>query len=204
MRQPLSAYGHAGATNHNAKLTDELVIELRSRARDGAVYRDLAAEFGIEHKTLWSAVSGRSWAHLDGVAPPVLRPLRKLDEVTVVQARRLAARGLLLTEIAERLGANPCTLFDAITGVSWKEVDDIVAPTRVQRTEGLLPHERLGESNPLVKLTEEIVIDARDRARQGVSVSALAREHGISIEAMRRAVRGMNWAYLNAVCPPVV
>ncbi len=51
------------------------------------------------------------------------------------------------------------------------------------------------------KLTAERVIDAR-RRHPAESYATLARECGVSFEAMRDAVRGFTWADLNHLEPP--
>jgi NUMOD4 motif/HNH endonuclease len=53
-----------GARNGHAKLTGEIVLECRVRAAAGETGAALAAEFGVNAKTLRDAISGRSWRRL--------------------------------------------------------------------------------------------------------------------------------------------
>ncbi|MGW1990072.1 hypothetical protein [Embleya sp. NPDC001921] len=46
------------------------------------------------------------------------------------------------------------------------------------------------------RLTPEVVAECRRRARDGVSVYRLAREHGVSDSTMRSAVRGQTYRYV--------
>jgi transposase-like protein len=53
-----------------------------------------------------------------------------------------------------------------------------------------------GERNANAKLTAEWVREARRLARQGVSISELARRYGVSAACMRSAVVGETWAHV--------
>lgn len=60
---------------------------------------------------------------------------------------------------------------------------------------------RRTKSGGMRKLTAELVIDAR-RRHPAESYATLAKECGVSFEAMRDAVRGFTWAELNHVQAP--
>lgn len=49
---------------------------------------------------------------------------------------------------------------------------------------------------PQVRLTVEIVREARDRARRGDSVRLMAAEYGVSQTCLGHAVRGVSWAHV--------
>jgi hypothetical protein len=53
-----------------------------------------------------------------------------------------------------------------------------------------------GERSPQAKLTEEIVRDVRRRAGEGESVSAMARELGVSSRLLRGVVAGLRWSHV--------
>lgn len=59
-----------GEGNGMAKLTVEAVNDMRRRARAGASYVDLGAEYGVSDFAVWQAVTGRSW--LSASEPPVV------------------------------------------------------------------------------------------------------------------------------------
>lgn len=50
-----------GEQNHQAKLTWEKVREIRRRAATGAVYYDLAKEYGVHYSTIKLVVYGQTW-----------------------------------------------------------------------------------------------------------------------------------------------
>lgn len=58
---------HPGERNPISKLNSEIVREMRRRWVGGETARSLAAEFGVHHSVVQSAVSGKSWAHVGGV-----------------------------------------------------------------------------------------------------------------------------------------
>lgn len=58
-----------------------------------------------------------------------------------------------------------------------------------------------GETHPRVIMTDAIVTDARQRAAAGANISTMARELGVSVQAMGHAVSGLSWKHL--VQPPV-
>jgi hypothetical protein len=59
-----------GALNHNARITEAVVVEIRQRfcrikaGLEKTKQRDLAAEFGITYSNLRNIIGGRRWAHL--------------------------------------------------------------------------------------------------------------------------------------------
>jgi hypothetical protein len=53
-----------------------------------------------------------------------------------------------------------------------------------------------GERSATAKMTERDVRDARARHAAGESYTALAREYGVSVSAMRDAVQGINWSHI--------
>lgn len=61
-----------------------------------------------------------------------------------------------------------------------------------------------GETNGSAVLTADMVVDARQRARAGETVTAIARDLDAPYGAVHRAVRGETWTHLDDVEPPVV
>lgn len=52
-----------GANNPQAKLSDEIVQQLKNRYRNGEAQRSLAAEYGVSVMTVNRAIRGESWNH---------------------------------------------------------------------------------------------------------------------------------------------
>lgn len=53
-----------GERHPGAKLTNEVVLALRRRRRQGAYFREIADEFGIPKLTVYDAVKGKTWSHI--------------------------------------------------------------------------------------------------------------------------------------------
>jgi hypothetical protein len=54
-----------GIKNHNAKLSEEQVLELRARYEAGGIsQKDLAAEYGISHALVSFIVTRKAWKHI--------------------------------------------------------------------------------------------------------------------------------------------
>jgi hypothetical protein len=56
---------HYGERAWNVKLTDALVLEMRS-LKGTATMRELAERYGVSQPTVWHVLSGRTWKHLNG------------------------------------------------------------------------------------------------------------------------------------------
>lgn len=69
-----------GENSFRSKLTDDLVVSIRRRIRNGEMGKDVARELGISHPTLSEAKCGRLWSHVDHIEPPLApwsrRPLK--------------------------------------------------------------------------------------------------------------------------------
>ena len=63
---PVDPKRHArcGTAHHAAKLTPDVIAEARERCASGEKQRDVAASYGVVQATLWKALNGRTWAHL--------------------------------------------------------------------------------------------------------------------------------------------
>lgn len=61
-RMGIAYRGDLAAT---AKLTDELVREIRGRYAEGGIgHKRLAKEYGVAGSTMWAVVSGATWKHV--------------------------------------------------------------------------------------------------------------------------------------------
>ena len=58
-------YRGFGELSGNAKLTEQQVIELRTRHSSGAPVKSLAERFGVSESNVYMIVTGKRWAHLE-------------------------------------------------------------------------------------------------------------------------------------------
>jgi hypothetical protein len=56
--------GPTGADNHQAKLDDDKVRQIRALAGQ-MKQRDIAAQFGVHQAAVWRVIHGRIWCHVD-------------------------------------------------------------------------------------------------------------------------------------------
>jgi hypothetical protein len=63
------AYHKKGAEHHAAKLTPEIVREMRRRGAAGEAQHVIAAGFGVSQSTVWRAIHGKNWVDGHSGAP---------------------------------------------------------------------------------------------------------------------------------------
>ncbi len=68
------------------------------------------------------------------------------------------------------------------------------------------PREQQGAANTQAKLTDELVIQARNLAREGKTLPQVHAEiqSPASMTVLRWAITGRTWKHLDATCPPVI
>jgi hypothetical protein len=117
-----------GDKRWNAKLTEEKVIEIRTRYAEGEDRNVLAKEFNLYPNTIYGIVSGAKWGHVGG---PLTRRGQVRGESSgnatlttelVCKIRQLRRSGLVYREIAEILGVNEQQVGSVITGKAWSHV----------------------------------------------------------------------------------
>jgi hypothetical protein len=66
-----------GEANDFSVLTDAMVIEARRRVNKGEFQKDVAADLGVQRPTLGYALTGKTWSHLNDIAPPITPRLKR-------------------------------------------------------------------------------------------------------------------------------
>jgi hypothetical protein len=93
--------GILGEKNPKAKVTVEQVLEIR--AMDATVSNvELAARYGVDDSTIYSARVGRKWKNLPGAKPLGFR--KKLTRLQVIELRRRHRAGEMTTDLAKAFG----------------------------------------------------------------------------------------------------
>lgn len=98
----------------------------------------MASRYGVSQGTVYRAVTGRTWAHVD---EPVSKPKRaqardvRLSVAKVREARKLRVQGWTYPRLAARYDVHVVTIRRAVVGESWEHVLDPppVANGRVRR-----------------------------------------------------------------------
>lgn len=71
-----------GENQRSAKLTEEKVLELRERIRNGETAAAIAKEWGLLPSMIRAAANGTKWKHLPGAVKRTSGPTPKLKELT--------------------------------------------------------------------------------------------------------------------------
>lgn len=101
-----------------------------------------------------------------------------LTEEQVMAARKLVAEGVPLVDVAKALRVPRGAIGDAARGRTWGHLPGAQPPP------------------PKRKLTEDIVMEARRRARNGERFVDIARSFGVNASALTEAIRGRKWRHL--------
>lgn len=120
-----SARGEQAGTH---KLTEEQVVQIRTRYRKGAGAA-LAHEFQIDLRTLLDIVRGKWWAHVPVAAVELPgRPTgeshhsSKLTAELVTELRERHRKGVGYKNLAKQFGISPATAREAVIRQTWRHV----------------------------------------------------------------------------------
>lgn len=113
-----------GEENDYAVLTNNTVIEARRMAATGMTHRAVAERFGVDRATISFAVTGKTWSHLNDVAPPIaLRPGGgKLTDDDVRTIRAEAAAGVRQNALATRFNVSTALVSKIISRKTHADV----------------------------------------------------------------------------------
>ncbi len=112
-------------------------------------------------------------------------PLTTLTEKQVLDAKARFGAGEDLQKIAASLDVSRDTIHAIIVGRTWKHL-----PAQPRRGP------RKGETQPMSKLTDELVIRSHRRVLAGQTIASIAREIGCSNVALGNALNGKTWKHL--------
>ncbi|HEY7035096.1 MAG TPA: hypothetical protein VH482_27395 [Thermomicrobiales bacterium] len=179
----VSAFLHAAGVHVKrrgstwSKLTDDQVLEARERYANGETCRALGEEFGVSGEGIRKAILGLTYTHLPNVQAPSPNGHRRLvmKEADVIEARTRYAAGETITKIAAEFGLTPSVVGHAVTGRTW----------------GWLPG-----AVEIRALTDDEVIEARQRYADGESLPRLGQAFGHGDDTLRNAITGKTHSHL--------
>jgi hypothetical protein len=109
----------------------------------------------------------------------------KLDEERFKLIEQLYKRGVVIREIARRMGASPACIGHFLSGRTYGGI-------------GKQPSRRRGAC----KLTDDLVLKFRRMAKGGMSLGQIARSHpDVDRLTIRHCVRGHTWSHLPGAIP---
>jgi hypothetical protein len=134
------AAARRGASSPRSRLTDDRVVWMRQHARAGTSLAELAQRLGVSAHTVWLAVHGRTWAHVNVRAAPIVErggvprgecsPLARLTAAEVVAMRERAAAGATLAMLAAAHGVSLSAVSLIIRGQRWTQVGGPITHNR--------------------------------------------------------------------------
>lgn len=101
-----------GERNDFAVLTDQIVVQARLLAAQGIRHQAIADRLGVDRPALSYAISGKTWSHLNDIAPPV-KPNRggsRLSDDDIRNIRATAAQGLRQKDLAMQYDVSTATI----------------------------------------------------------------------------------------------
>lgn len=194
---------------------DAATVRKIRQGRYGTNQSEIARTLGLTSGTVWQAVQGNTWAHvqpakavwLDApVAPPAPdAPKREgayargddhgraMLTAVQVQELRQGAYGTVPAKIARRFGCSVGAVYQVASGRTWGHVQPAVADWWESR-----PRQRgtRGEAHHKARLTAVQVVAIR-RGRYGQNSRVIAERLRVSKSAVEHVLYGRAWAHLD-------
>ena len=113
---------------NTAKLTDDLVMEIRRRREQGISANILAKQYGLSSSAIGKVVNGETWSHLPVLGlPPIDLKGESSASATftaaqIMDIRRRAASGETMKSIGDSYGKRRTTITNIVAGLTWKHL----------------------------------------------------------------------------------
>lgn len=177
-----------GEDRPNAKLTDDLVLEMRNLRAQGTTISTLAQRFGIDTAGVVKICHGEMWKHVSG---PITRSFSCRDRLTeeqVIEIRTLRAQGMKNMDIATITDVDSGTVSRICRGKMWENMGGPI-------TTGACYREPLkSEDAPNTKLTSEQVVHIREMyATEEYTQEQIGEMFGISSSNVYSIVAHQTW-----------
>lgn len=154
-------------------LSDEQVVEIRERFRDGAKQVDLAAEYGVSQNTISSLVVGRTRTKAGGPISP--GTAQKLTANQVETIRDMAANGAVTSELATHFSVSSQMISNIVSGRAFADLGGPRRPGPWRR--GRAP------------LSASEVAEIKRRFADGVNRDQIATAFGIAVPTIYAIMR---------------
>lgn len=111
-----------GETSVQAKLTNEQVMSIRERCRDGESLSSIGRSYGMHHSHIGEICVGNLWAHLPCYEANIKPPKRALRESDVLDIRQRYRDGEIQSSIAKSYGISRTHVSAICLGQKWKHL----------------------------------------------------------------------------------
>lgn len=112
-----------GEESYMAKLTNDEVLNIKSRLLAGEHYRDIANDYSVGWHTVRCILTGKSWSHIGPDVTVVYEP-RKYVDIDADEIIAAVEAGEKIVSISERLGhdvSNISRTFKNATGIGIRQ-----------------------------------------------------------------------------------
>lgn len=126
-----------GSANGLAKLTEELVAEIRMLYAEGTTQTVLVDRYGVGQNVVSDIVLGKTWKHAAG---PICRRPRNIESCSGVKNHNSKANPEIVASIRNRyrlgatkstlsaaFGLSPTTIGQIVSRKTWRDVPDLAA-----------------------------------------------------------------------------
>jgi len=175
-----------------SKLNRNQVEEILRRVKNNERLTYLAKEFGVTKQLIHQIVHRKIWLAIDcddigAISKKGFNcPTAKLNEEQVLEIKKMFIERKTIREIQKLYNVSYSCLVHIAKGYTWKHVGDKIKDIE----HGITPR---GEKHHNAKLTEANVKDIREKFKNGVSKSSLAREFKVSCTSINRICDNKTW-----------
>ena len=180
----------------NSKLTRNDVLSIVARYNAGESGRAIALDYDITFSTIHRIMSGDTWPHLTGIRKSATPDYRKRsrrtnltdDDVTMIRNRY--KNGVDQGLLAQEYGLTDKSVRSLVSGRTFADVPNPVP----------LRERRIVNGG---KLNEADVLDIRQQAHTGISLTELADKYGTSRSHISRIISGRAWPHVGGPVVPI-
>jgi DNA invertase Pin-like site-specific DNA recombinase len=117
-----------GSVHGQSKLKETDIPSIRELRANYVELKEIADRFGVSITAISLILAGKTWKHVEPVTVHRFRWVgsghkrSKLKEADIRSIRELRAKGTTLREIADRFGVSFSTIFQILSGTTWRHV----------------------------------------------------------------------------------
>lgn len=111
-----------GEDHHNAKLTEQQVIQIFDLRNQGFSYQEIASSFGVFPQHIGEICRGEVWTHIARPKITFTDAVRLLDDTKVIEILCRLKHGEKQSSIAREFGVHKGTIQSVVAGKSWKHI----------------------------------------------------------------------------------
>lgn len=174
---------HQGIKHHNAKLTEEDVLQIKELIKNGLLQTTIGKMFNISTSIINNIKQGRGWKHIGEDISEIKTKERKLNEDNVLEIKKLLKSGTSQKEIAIKFNVSPSTISEIKSGKKWAKIGEDISNIKKF-------------NKPNAKLNEEKVKKIKKLLSQGITQKEIAELFNINVAIISRIKLGKAWKYV--------